>query len=103
VEPEAGDESLDCFVVGDLWNLDAHLRETPNVLAQWFILSISDPLQIVLVAELFTSSNEIVDEGLPEFLPRIKIIRWQANQPLVTYMTNRDWEVVRHDVLISHS
>ena len=74
----------------------------PNVLAQWFIFLISDPLQIVLVAGLFTSSDEIVDEGLLKLLPRIKVVRRQADQPLVTCMANNDWEVVRHDVLVSH-
>ena len=74
----------------------------PDVLAQWLIFSISNPLQIIFVAWLFTSSNEVVDEGLLELLPRIKVVRRQADQPLVTCMANSDWEVVRHDVLVSH-
>ena len=81
---------------------DAHLREMPDVLAQWLIFSISNTLQIVFVAWLFTSSNEVVNEGLLELLPRVEIVRRQADQPLVTCMTHSDWEVVRHDVLVSH-
>ena len=102
MEAETSDESFDCLVVGDLWDLDAHLREASDVLAQWLIFAISNSLQIIFVSGLFASSNEVVDECLPELLPRIKVVRRQAGQPLVACMADGDWEVIRHDVLVSH-
>ena len=80
-----------------------HLQEASNVLAQWLIFAISNPLQIIIVVGLFASSNEVVDECLLEVLPRIKVVCRQADQPLVACMADDNWEVIRHDVLVSHS
>ena len=63
---------------------------------------ISNPLQIIFVVGLLASSNEVVDECLLELLPRIKVVHRQADQLLVAYMADGDWEVIRHDVLVSH-
>ena len=61
-----------------------------------------EPLQVIFVAGLLTSSNEVVDECLLELLPRIKVVCWRADQPLVACMADGDWEVIRQDMLVSH-
>ena len=72
MEAETFDESRNSLVVGNLWDLEAHIREASDVIVQGFILSIPYPLEIVFVSWLLTSSDEIVDERLSQFVPRIE-------------------------------
>jgi len=58
------DKGRDCFIVGDFWNLETHIRETLDEVARCFILAISYSLEVVLVAWLLTSSYEVTDECL---------------------------------------
>jgi hypothetical protein len=53
------DEGFNSLIVGDPRNPNAHIREASDVLAQWFIPSITDALKVVLVAWLFIGSNEV--------------------------------------------
>ena len=55
-----------------LWNLKTHIREMSDVIAQGLVLPVPYPLEIVLVSRLLASSNEIIDERLAQFLPRIE-------------------------------
>ena len=56
----------------NLRDLKAHIRETSDVIAQRFIHPIPYPLEIVFVSRLLAGSNEIVNERLAQFLPRIE-------------------------------
>jgi len=56
----------------NLRDLKAHIQETSDVIAQRFILPIPYPLEIVFVSRLLAGSNEIVNERLAQFLPRIE-------------------------------
>jgi hypothetical protein len=47
---QTSDEGFNSLVVGDPRNPNAHIRESSDVLAQWFIPGVMDALQIVLVA-----------------------------------------------------
>jgi hypothetical protein len=73
---EAFDEGRDCLVMGDLGDLETHIRETSDVVAQWFARSVTYALKVVLVARLITRGNKIVDEGLLELRPAIELVLW---------------------------
>jgi hypothetical protein len=60
------DESRDCFVMSDSWDLETHIQEASDVVAQWLACSITYTLEVILVAWLVTCGDEIVDEGLPK-------------------------------------
>jgi hypothetical protein len=59
------DEGRNCFVVRNLRDLEMHIRETSDVITQWFIFAVPYPLEIVFVSCLLTGSDEVVDEHLP--------------------------------------
>jgi hypothetical protein len=63
---KAFDKSQDCFVMSDSWDLETHIREASNVVAQRLACSVTYALKVVLVAWLVTCGDEIVDEGLPK-------------------------------------
>jgi hypothetical protein len=63
VVAQTSNEGFNSLIVGDPGNPDAHIQETSDVLAQWFIPGVADALQIVLVAWLFIGSNEVFDKG----------------------------------------
>ena len=63
------DEGRNCFVVRNLWDLKTHIQQMSDVIAQWFILAVPYPLEIVLVSWLLIGSDEIIDERLPQFFP----------------------------------
>jgi len=44
------DKGGDYFIVGDFRNLEKHIRETSDVVTQWFVLVIPYSLEVVLVA-----------------------------------------------------
>jgi hypothetical protein len=50
VVAQTSNEGFNSLVVGDPGNPDAHIREASDVLTQWFIPSVTDALQIILVA-----------------------------------------------------
>jgi hypothetical protein len=56
----------------NLWNFEAHIRETSDVIAQGLILPVPYPLEIVLVSRLLVGSNEIFNERLAQFLLRVE-------------------------------
>jgi hypothetical protein len=74
VVAQTSNEGFNSLIVGDPGNPSAHIREALDVLAQWFVPSIADALQIVLVAWLFTGSNEVFDKGLMQSIPGVKVI-----------------------------
>jgi hypothetical protein len=61
---KAFDESRDCFIMSDSWDLDTHIREALDVVAQRLACSVTYALEVVLVARLITCGGEIIDEGL---------------------------------------
>jgi hypothetical protein len=61
---EAFDEGRDCLIMRDLRDLETHIQETSDVVAQWFARSVTYALEVVLVARLITRGDNIVDEGL---------------------------------------
>ena len=58
------DEGRNCLIVRNLRDLETHIRETSDVIAQWFILAVLYPLEIVFVSWLLTGSDEIVNGRL---------------------------------------
>jgi hypothetical protein len=66
VVAKAFDESQDCFIMNDSWDLETHIREASDVVAQWFACSVTYALEVVLVARLVTFGDEIDNEGLPK-------------------------------------
>jgi hypothetical protein len=73
---EAFDEGQNCLVMRDLGDIETHIRETSNVVAQWFARSVTYALEVVLVAWLITRGDKIVDEGLLELRPAIELVLW---------------------------
>jgi hypothetical protein len=66
VVAKAFDESRDCFVMGDSWDLETHIRKASDVVTERLTCSVTYVLKVILVARLVTCGNEIVDEGLPK-------------------------------------
>jgi hypothetical protein len=58
----------------DLGDLEVHIRETSDVVTQRLVLAITYALEVVLIAWLVTRGNEVVDEGLLELCPAIKLV-----------------------------
>jgi hypothetical protein len=50
----------------DSWDLQTHIRETSDVVAQRLACSVTYALEVVLVDWLVACGDEIVDEGLPK-------------------------------------
>jgi hypothetical protein len=71
---KALDESQDCFVMSDCWDLETHIREASDVVAQRLACSVTYALEVVLVARLVTCGDEIVDEGLPKGRPAVELV-----------------------------
>jgi len=65
MKAEAFDESQNSFVVGNLWDLEAHIREASDVITQGLIFLVSYTLKIVFVSRMLVGSDEVVDECLP--------------------------------------
>jgi hypothetical protein len=63
---KAFDESQDCFVMSDSWDLEMHIREVLDVVTQRLACSVTYALEVILVVWLVTCGDEIVDEGLPK-------------------------------------
>jgi hypothetical protein len=63
---KAFDESRDYFVMSDSWDLETHIREASDVVAQQLTCSVTYALEVILVTRLVTCGYEIVDESLPK-------------------------------------
>jgi hypothetical protein len=63
---KAFDESRDCFIMSDSWDLETHIREALDVVGQQLACSVTYVLKVILVARLVTCGDEIIDEGLPK-------------------------------------
>jgi hypothetical protein len=73
---EAFDEGQNCLIMRDLGDLETHIRETSDVVTQWFARSVTYALKVILVARLITCGDKIVNEGLLELRPTIKLVLW---------------------------
>ena len=102
MEAKTVNESRNSLVVGNLWDLEAHIREASDVVVQGFVFPVPYPLKIIFISRLLAGSDEVVDECLPEFLPRVKRVFEQAKKPLVTSLVEDDREVVCHDMLVPY-
>jgi hypothetical protein len=81
---KAFDESQDCFIMSNSWDLETHIREMSDVVAQRLACSVTYVLEVVLVARLVTCGDEIVNEGLPKVGPAIELVLREAEKPLMT-------------------
>jgi hypothetical protein len=81
---KAFDESRDCFVMGDSWDLEMHIRKASDVVVERLACSVMYALEVVLVARLVTCGDEIVDEGLPKVRPGIELVLQETEKPLMT-------------------
>jgi hypothetical protein len=97
------DEGFNSLVIGDPGNPNAHIRETSDVLAQWFVPGIADALKVVRVAWLFTGSNEVFDKGSTQSILGVEVVLWETDKPLVPHWADHPGEVVGHDMLVAHS
>jgi hypothetical protein len=102
VVAKAFDESQDCFVMGDSWDLETHIREA-TVVTQRLTCSVMYTLEVILVAWLVTCGDEIVDEGLLKGRPAVELVLREAEKPLMTYLIKNNWKLVSHYVLITCS
>jgi hypothetical protein len=103
VVAKAFDESQDCFIMSDCWDLETHIREASDVVTQRLTCSITYALEVVLVARLVTCGDEIVDEGLSKGRPTVKLVLREAEMPLMIYLIKNNWKIVSHYVLITCS
>jgi hypothetical protein len=103
VVAQTSNEGFNSLVVDDPRNPDALIREVSDILAQWFIPGVTDALQIILVAWLFTGSNEVFDKGLTQSILGAEVILWETDKPLVLHRADHHGKVIGHDVLIAHS
>ena len=69
MEVETFDESRNSLVMGDLWDLEEHIREASDVIMHGLIFPVPYPLKIILISRLLAGSDDVVDERLPKFLP----------------------------------
>jgi hypothetical protein len=46
------DESRDCFVISDYWDLETHIQEASDVVAQRLACSVTYALEVVFLARL---------------------------------------------------
>jgi hypothetical protein len=95
-------EGFNGLVVGDPRNPDAHIRESSDVFAQWFIPGVADVLQIILVAWLFIGGNEVFDESPTQSIPGVKLVLRETDKPLVPHWADHHGKVISHDVLVTH-
>jgi hypothetical protein len=70
---------------------------------QWFIPGVTDALQIVLVAWLFTSSNEVFDKDLTQSIPGVELVLKETDKPLMPHWADHHGKVIGHDMLVTHS
>jgi len=61
---EAFDESGDCLIMQNFWDLKGHIRETSDVVMEQLVLVIAYPFKVVLVAGLLTNGYVIINECL---------------------------------------
>jgi hypothetical protein len=83
VVTETLDEGRDCLIVRDLGDLEAHIRETSDVITQRLVLAIAYAPEVILIARLVTRGDEVVDEGLFELCLAIELVLWQIQEPLM--------------------
>jgi hypothetical protein len=74
VVTKALDKGRDCLVMRDFGDLEAHIREASDVVAQRLVLAVTYTLEVVLIARLVTHGDEVVDEGLLELCLAIKLV-----------------------------
>jgi len=72
VEVKALDEGRYSLDVRNLQNLEAHIREASDVIAQGLILPVPYPFKVVFVSKLLAGSNEIINKRLAQFFLRIE-------------------------------
>jgi hypothetical protein len=87
--------------MSDSWDLEMHIREASDVVAQWLTCSVTYALEVVLVARLVTCGNEVVDEGLPMVRPAIELVLQEAKKPLMTCLIKDNWKIVSQYMLIT--
>jgi hypothetical protein len=58
-------------------------------------------LEVILIAQLVTRGDEVVDESLLELCPAIKLVLWQAQEPLMTCLIKNNWKIISHYMLIA--
>jgi hypothetical protein len=100
---KAFDESRDCFIISDSSDLEPHIREASDVVAQRLACSVTYALEVVFVAQLVTCGDEIVDEGLPKVRLAVELVLREAEKPLMTCLIKNNWKIVSHYVLITCS
>jgi hypothetical protein len=68
----------------DFRDLEAHIREASDVVAQRLVLAVTYVLEVILIARLVTCGDEVIDEGLLELCLAIELVLRQAQEPLMT-------------------
>jgi phage-related holin len=63
--------------------------------------SVTYALEVVLIARLVSSGDEIVDEGLPKVRTAIELVLQEAEKPLMTYLIKNNREIISHYMLIT--
>jgi hypothetical protein len=100
---QTSNEGFNGLVVGDPRNPDADIQESSDVFAQWFIPGVTDALQIILVAWLFTGGNEVFDESLTQSILGVELVLRETDKPLVPHRADHHGKVISHDMLVTHN
>jgi len=64
MEAQPLDESRYGLVVGNFRDLEAHIQESSDVIAQGLVFPVPYPFEVVLVPRLLAGGDEVVDESL---------------------------------------
>jgi uncharacterized membrane protein len=75
---KAFDESKDCFIVGDSWDLKVHIREALNVVAKRLILVIMNPFKFVFVVGLLISAKKL---SMKAWRSSSQVSNWSSSKP----------------------
>jgi hypothetical protein len=100
---ETLDEGRDYLIIRDLGDLEAHIREASDVVMQRLVLAVMYVVEVILIAQLVTRGNEVVNEGLLELCPAIELVLRQAQEPLMTSLIKNNWKIISHYVFITRS
>jgi hypothetical protein len=78
----------------DFRDLQTHIREASDVVTQRLACSVMYALEVILVAQLVTCGDEIVDEGLLKLRPAVELVLREAEEPLMTCLIKNNWKIV---------
>jgi hypothetical protein len=99
----ADEERADDIRVGDVGQLDALLRKSPDVVPEGFSQLLAATSEIPRVPRAHVCSLEVAGEGFDQVIPVGDLRRWQMLQPGSGGVGEEQGEVADDEVVIVHS